>query len=208
VRGAVARAVLATVVGGVVAALLFLIMVQGSFRQGYTDLDFNHVLGTLVQGTAEEQTGTTDAFGVVGDTAGPTGLYVTLVAAVVLMAFHGLVIARRVRRPWPIQGLALGVVTFLVVGLVFCGVAEVRLDTPTGLFGVDAGGMTPVVLGLSSLAFGLFGARCYSLVADAAWWEVRETDAAAAIESVTGLEDRDESLELAEEGPEQRRVGA
>lgn len=185
---AAARAAVAVVLSAVVGALLFLIMVQGSFRQGYTDLDFNHVLGTLVKGTAEEETGTTDALGVVGDTAGPTGLYATLGAAVVLMALYGLVLSRLVRRPWPIKGLALGVVTFLVVGLVFCGVADARLDTPTGLFGIDSGGMTPVVLGVSSLAFGLVGARCYDLVAGAAWWEPHEEDLVAAIESVAELE--------------------
>jgi hypothetical protein len=204
----VAREALATALSAVVAALLFLIMVQGSFRQGYTDLDFNHVLGTLVKGTAEEETGTTDAFGVIGDTAGPTGLYATLGAAAVLMAFHGLVLRRLVKRGWPIQGLALGVLTFLVVGFGFGGVAEARLDTPTGLFGVDAGGLTPLVLGIPSLVFGLVGVRCYELVANAAWWEERETDLVAAIESVAELEEPDESLELPEEGPEERRVGA
>jgi hypothetical protein len=185
---ALARAAVAVGLSAVVATLLFLIMVQGSFRQGHTDLDFNHVLWTLVQGTAEEETGTTEAFGVVGDTAGPTGLYATLAAAAVLMALYGLVLSPLVRRPWPIKGLALGVVTFLVVGLIFCGVADARLDTPTGLFGIDSGGMTPVVLGVSSLAFGVVGARCYELVAGAPWWEPREEDLVAAIESVAELE--------------------
>lgn len=185
---AVARAAVAVVLGAVVGTVLFLIMVQGSFRQGYTDLDFNHVLGTLVQGTAEEETGTTDAFGVIGDTAGPSGLYATLAGAAVLMALYALALSFLARRPWPIEGLALGVVTFLVVGLVVCGVADARLDTPTGLFGIDSGGMTPVVLGISALGFGLVGARCYDLVTGAAWWEPQVEDRAAAIESVAELE--------------------
>ena len=144
--------------------VVFLIMVQGSFRKGYTDLDFNHVLGTMIKGSAEEETGASEALGVVGDTAGPTGLYATLAGAVVLMLRStALVITPLVRRHWAIQGLVLGAVTALVVGLVFCGVADARLDTPTGLFGVDAGGITPVVIVLCSLGFGLVGARCYSL---------------------------------------------
>lgn len=204
----VARTAVAIAVSAVVAALLFLIMIQGTFRQGYTDLDYNHVLGTMVKGTAEEETATNEALGVVGDTAGPTGLYATFLAAAMLMLFHSLVITRLVRRSWPLQGLVLGVVTALVVGLVFCGVADSRLDTPTGLFGADAGGAAPLAIVLSSLGFGLLGARCYSLVTSASWWEPREEDVAATIESIAELEERDGSLELPEEGPEERRVGA
>ena len=119
---------------------------QGSFRQGYTDLDFNHVLGTMISGSAEEERTTGDALAVVGDTAGPTGLYATFAGAAVLMALFGLVIVPLVRRRWTIQGLVLGVVTALVVGFGFCGVADALLDTPTGLFGIDTGGMTAVVM--------------------------------------------------------------
>ncbi len=203
-----ARAALGVALGAGVAAVIFLIMIQGCFRQGYTDLDFNHVLGTMIQGSAEEETGVSEAFGVIGDSAGPTGLYATLVGAGVLMLFHALVIHRFVRRHWVVQGLVLGAVTSLVVGLVFCGAADARLDTPTGLFGVDAGGMTPLIIVCCSLGFGLVGARVYSLVMGARWWQVREEDAVAAIESVAELEPAEGSFELAEEGPEHRRMGA
>jgi len=202
-----ARAAAGVAVGALVAAVIFLIMIQGSFRQGYTDLDFNHVLGTMIKGSAEEQSGVSEAFGVIGDSAGPTGLYATLIGAGVIMLFHALVIHPLVRRRWVIQGLVLGGVTALVVGLVFCGVADARLDTPTGLFGVDAGGMTPLIIVCSSLGFGLVGARCYSLFVSGGWWEVKEEDVAAEIESVAELEPADSSLELAEQGPEQGRVG-
>lgn len=199
------RAVVAVVTGAVLGSFVFLIMIQGSFRQGYTDLDFNHVLGTMIRGTAEEKTGTSSAFGVVGDTAGPTGLYATLIGAGVLMVVFAVAVAPLVRRHWTIQGLALGAVTALVVGLVFCGVADARLDTPTGLFGAESGGITPLVIVLSSLGFGLMGARCHSLAMSASWWEEREEDVAAEIESIAELEP---SLELPEEGGEHRRVGA
>jgi hypothetical protein len=205
---AVARAALGVALSALLAAVTFLIMIEGSFRKGYTDLDFNHVLGTMIEGSAEEERGASEAFGVIGDSVGPTGLYATLIGAGVLMLLHALVIHPLVRRHWVIQGLVLGVVTSLVVGLVFCGVADARLDTPTGLFGVDAGGMTPLIIVCCSLGFGLVGARCYSLVVGERWWQEYEEDAVAAIESVAELEPAEPSFELAEEGPEHRRMGA
>jgi hypothetical protein len=202
----VVRALVGIGVSALAGALVFLIMIQGSFHRGYTDLDFNHVLGTLIKGTAEEST-TSEAFGVVGDTAGPTGLYATLVGAGVLMLIHALVIHPLVKRRWLVQGLVLGALTALVVGLGFCGIADARLDTPTGLFGADAGGMTPLIIVCSSLGFGLAGGRCYGLIAADSWWEVRQEDVAATIESVAGLEPSGASLELTEQGPEHGRVG-
>jgi hypothetical protein len=203
----VLRIVAAIVVSGVVGAVLFLIMTEGSFRQGYTDFEYSHVLGTAISEAAEEPSRSTEPFAVVGDTAGPLGLDATVIAAIVLMAFHALVIDRLVRRHWAIQGLVLGAVTALVVGLVFCGIADARLDTPIGLFGADADGMAPVVLVLSSLAFGLVGARCYSLIASPSWWVPREEDVAAQVEIITEIVAEDDSLELAEEGSEKGRVG-
>jgi hypothetical protein len=195
-------------IGALTGAVVFLVMIQGAFRHGYTDLDFNHVLGTLIRGSAEEVTGQGSALSVVGDTAGPVGLYATLIGAGVLLLVHAVLIAPFVKRPWWVQGLVLGAVTSLVVGLVFCGVADARLDTPTGLFGVDAGGLTPLVIVLCSLGFGLVAARCFSLITSQGWWEETIEDEAAAIEAVAELEPDEGSLELAEQGPEQGRVGA
>jgi hypothetical protein len=203
---AVVRRVTAVAVGAAMGALAFLVMIQGSFHEGYTDLDFNHVLGTMIRGSAEEQRGG-DAFGVVGDTAGPTGLYATLLGAGVLLLIHALVIVPLVRRHWVVRGLVLGAVTALVVGVGFCAVADARFDTPVGIFGVDAGGFTPVVIVLCSLGFGLVASRCFSLISSPEWWEVREEDVEAVIESVAELEPAGaSSLELAEQGGEERRV--
>ncbi len=186
----------AILVSAVAAAVVFLIMIQGAFRQGFTELDYNDVLRSLVESSTEEDAGEL------------TGFYATVVAALVLVVFHGLVVTRLVRRGWLVQGLALGAVAALVVGLVFCGYADSRLEAPIGLFGVNAGGIAPVAIVLSSLGFGLVASRCYRLMTSAGWWEVHEVDEAAAIESVAELEPAEGSLELAEEGPEDRRMGS
>lgn len=199
------RFVVAVVVAAAVGTAIFLVMVQGSFHKGYTDLDFNHVLGTAVKGTTLKDTQAREALGLVGDTAGPVGLYSGLLGAAVLMAIYGLVI-RRVHRHWALTGLGLGVVTFLVIGLA-APIADVRQDEfPTGLFGVDAGGFTVVVLGLSALGFGLVAARCYDLIASADWWEPTES-VLDDVELVTDV-DGEGSLELPEQGPEQGGVRA
>lgn len=187
--GRVTRAVVAPIVSGAVGAIAFLIMIQGSFRKGYTDLDFNHVLGTLIEGDAREIDRATDALGVVGDTVGPTGLWATVVLGISVMAVHELVVTRLVRRHWTIQAIPLAVLTMLAVGLLFCGLASRRFDTPTGLFGVDAGGITPIVIVVSSAGFALVGARVHDLATRAAWWEERPDPLAqSALEEVAGID--------------------
>jgi drug/metabolite transporter (DMT)-like permease len=199
------RSVVAVIVAAVAGAAIFLIMVQGSFHKGFTDLDFNHVLGTAVEGTTLKDTQAREALGLVGDRAGPIGLYSVLIGAAVLLAVYGLV-ARRVHRHWVLQGLGLGVVTFLVIGLA-APIADARQDEfPTGLFGVDAGGFTVVVLGLSALGFGLVAARCFDLIMSTDWWEPAEAEIDE-VEAVTGVKE-DGSLELPEEGTEESGVRA
>jgi hypothetical protein len=205
-----ARAITRFVVGVVVAAVAgtatFLIMVQGSFHQGYTDLDFNHTLGTAVKGTTLRETQAREALGLVGDSAGPIGLYAGLIGAAVLLAVYGLVI-RRVHRHWVLTGLGLGLVTFLVIGLVYAPIADARQDEfPVGLFGVDAGGFTAVVLGLSALGFGLVAARCFDLITSAHWWEPAEAEDDE-VAAATGVDEHG-SFELPEQGPEQGGMSA
>jgi hypothetical protein len=198
----IGRFVVGVVVAAAVGAAVFLVMIQGSFHKGYTDLDFNHVAGTAVKGTTLRETQEREALGIVGDSAGPIGLYSVLVGAIVLLAVYGLV-TRVVHRHWAIQGLGLGVVTFLVVGLIVAPAFDARQDEArTGLFGVDAGGFTAVVLGLSALGFGLVAARCYHLIDSADWWEPRESTVDEVFE-VVGEVEEEPSLELPEQGPEQ-----
>lgn len=203
----IGRFVTAVAVGGVVAAVVFLIMVQGSMHKGYTTLDFNHVLGSMIQGTSSEVT-THRALGVVGDTAGPTGLYYSFLLGIGLLTFHGVVIAPLVRRHWVIQAIPLAIVVFLLVGLVYCPLADDRFPGTVGLFGVDAGDHGPLVLGLSSLGFALIGSRCFSLMTSPSWWRPRKVSMERALEESVGeIEPVPASLELAEDGPEQGRMG-
>lgn len=186
--GRVTRAVVAPVISGSVAAIVFLVMIQGSFHKGYTTLDFNHVLGTLIEGGAREVGSTTDALGVVGDSVGPTGLRATILLGIALMVVHELAIAPYLRRHWLIQAIPLAVLTNVAVGFVFCGLASARFDTPTGLFGVDAGGATPMVIVLCSIGFALMGARIHELARHAAWWKARPDPLADTdLEHVAGL---------------------
>ena len=167
------RAAVAPVLSGAAGAIVFLIMIQGAFRQGYTTLDFNHVLGTLIQGQSVEVGTTDEALGVIGDSVGPTGLWATILCGIGLMVVHELVITRLVRRPWPIQAIPLSALTILAVGVLYTGLADARFDTPIGFFGTDAGDLTPLVIVLCSIGFAIIGARVHKLSTRASWWEPR-----------------------------------
>ena len=139
---ALARGVAGVLIGGIITALTFLIMAQGSFRQGIMDFDWGHVLGTCHPRLGRGETGG-QALDVIGDTAGPDALYATLIAGVVLLAFHALVVVRLVRKPWPVQGLVLGVVAFLAIGFIYMPYVDANLDTPIGPVGLGPGLLDP-----------------------------------------------------------------
>ncbi|MGD9570429.1 MAG: hypothetical protein AB7V62_00915 [Thermoleophilia bacterium] len=190
--GRIARSIVAPVISGATAAIVFLVMIQGSFHKGYTDLDFNHVLGTLIEGDADEVGSTQEALGVVGDSVGPTGLWATIVGGIILMAIHEFVITRFVRRRWLIQAIPLSVLTIFAVGVVFAGIADARFDTPVGWFGMDSGGISVIVVLLSSIGFALVGARIHDLASRAWWWETRPDPLAEeTLEDLAGIETPD-----------------
>ena len=185
---ALARSVAGVLIGGVVTAIVFLICVQGSFRQGITDFDYAHVLGTAIEGTATEESGA-EALGVIGDSAGPTALWTTIIAGIVLFAFHALVVARLLRRRhWVVKGAALGIVGFLAIGVIYIPYVDAQLDTPVGAWGVDQGGMTPLVFLGSSLIACIVGARCYDLAERASWWEEEKVAVDEQLAEITGLD--------------------
>jgi hypothetical protein len=187
--GRVARAVVAPVISGAVGAVVFLIMIQGSFRKGHTTLDFNHVLGTMIQGETQEVGSTDSALGVIGDSVGPTGLWATIICGIALMVVHEAVVTRVVRRHWLIQAVPLWIITSLAVGVLYTSLADARFDTPIGFFGVDAGSLTPLVILLCSLGFALVGSRAHDLATTAAWWEKRPDPLAEGnLEEVAGIE--------------------
>lgn len=184
-----ARMVAAPVISGSVGAIVFLVMIQGSFRKDHTTLDFNHVLGTLISGETAEAGGTTEALGVVGDRVGPTGLLATVLGGIALMVIHELVITRLVRRHWLVQAIPLWVLTVIAVGVVFPAAADARFDTPTGLLGTDAGSLGPLVILLSSAGFALVGARIHALAAGARWWQPHhEGIGGTSLEQAAGLD--------------------
>ena len=141
----VARTISAIVVGGVVAAICFLIVIHEAERRGYTELDFNHPLGTIIEGRQSEDATTRAALGVIGDSAAPTGLMVTLVLGVLAMAVFALAIVPLVRRGgWIVQGVVLGAVTFLALGLIYPPLASRHLGESLGPFGASYGRGTVV----------------------------------------------------------------
>lgn len=196
---AVARAIAGVLMGGVVAAITFLICVQGSLHEGITDFDFAHVLGTAIEGGATEETGS-EALSVIGDSAGPIALWTTIICGIVLLAFHALVIVPLIRRSWVVQGLVLAVVLFLAIGLIYVPYVDAQLDSPIGPWGADQGGWTPFVFAGSSVITALVGARCYDLARRARWWRAETVHVDEQLAELTGL---DESLELPEEGSEE-----
>jgi hypothetical protein len=196
---AVARGIAGVLIGGPIAAVVFLVCVQGSFHEGITNFDFSHVLGTAIEGNAMEKTGA-EALGVVGDSVGPTALWTTIACGVVLLAFHALVIVRLVRRSWVVQGLVLALVMFLAIGLIYVPYVDAKLDTPIGPWGADQGGWTPFVFAASSVIASLIGARCYDLAERPDWWQPKRVHVDEQLAELTGV---DESLELPEQGSEE-----
>jgi hypothetical protein len=199
---AIVRGIAGVLVAGGITAIVFLICVEGSFHKGITDFDFAHILGTAIEGTATEKTGG-QALAVIGDSVGPTALWTTIACGIVLLAFHALVIVRLVRWGWVVQGLVLGLVLFLAIGLIYVPFVDARLDTPIGPWGADQGGWTPFVFAASSVIATLIGVRCYDLMARASWWQEESVGVEEQLAELAAVEG---SLELPEQGPEEGLV--
>lgn len=168
------RMLAAVVISGAVAALTFLLMIQGAANRGYTDLRFNRGLGEAV-GARGRETRSDEALGIIGDPTGPRGFYASIVAGILLLAVHGLVIDRIARRPWYVEAIPLWILTYLLLALVYGPLVDSRAsDVPGGLFFAEASSGTPWVVLACALGFALVGSRCYSLIRGARWWEEKD----------------------------------
>lgn len=186
---AAARWVSAVIMSALIAGAAFLIVAEWFEGRGYTEVTFNHSLGVLIGGEGTEAR-TSAALGVSGDTAAPTGLFWFALLSLLVMVVYGLTVHRFLRRPWYIQALPLALAAFLLVMLVYMPLIDGPSveDVSVGPFGLDAGGATPVVFALASLAYAVLAARVFSLAASAAWWEVKEVRAEDALAEIEGME--------------------
>lgn len=186
---AAARWVSAAIMGALVGGSAFLIAAGWFEGRGYTDVTFNHSLGVLIGG-AGTQARTDAALGVSGDTAAPTGLFWFALLSVLVMAGYGLTVHRLLRRRWYIQALPLALAVFLLVMLVYMPLVDGHSaeEISVGAFGLDAGGATPMVFALASLAYAFPAARVFSLAATAGWWEVKEVRAEDALAEIEGID--------------------
>ncbi len=194
----VTRAATAVIVSGAVAATCFLIVIHEAERRGYTELDFNHTLGSIVQGKQAEDLTSRTALGVIGDSAAPTGLLWSVLLGIAAMVVFALAVVPLVRRGWIVRGLVLGAVVFCAVGLLYPPLASDYLEEDLGAFGSGFGTATVVAFLLSSLVFGIVGSRCHSLIASAAWWTPRGEVLDEALEEIDMGKPREPSLEFTE----------
>ena len=178
-------------VGGVLGAAVWLVVVQEGRTMNHTDLDFVRAMALIFEAEGTDRRAT-----------GSAGLYLTLGAGVLLIVLHALVVPRLARfreRCWWVQAIPIGVVSYLLWG------AVMSPTRPSGFFGVNAGGITSAITFLvGAAAFAIVAVRCYTLITSNRWWEDKENDIARSLDEI---EARPRSLELAEQGPEQGRVG-
>ncbi|MDX6555754.1 MAG: hypothetical protein QOD86_1949 [Miltoncostaeaceae bacterium] len=188
----VIRQVLGVAAGGVIGAAVWLVVVQEGRNLDLTNLDFVRAMALVFQADGADRRAT-----------GSAGLYVTLGAGVLLVLIQAalLPLVPRLRgRSWWLQAVPLGIVGFLLWGVVL---SPAR---PSGFLGLDAGGATsPVVFLAGAAGFAIAGWRCYTLISGAEWWEDKEQDLTRSLEQIEG---QPRSLELAEQGPEQGRIGS
>lgn len=192
------RQVAAVVVGGVLAALAWMFVLQEGhtgniFGVTWTDHDFPDGLGHAVGAK---------------DTA-KAGLYLTLALGVLVAALY-VALERRLPGPGIVKGLMFAPIPFLVWGLVFTPLVDSRqvlreadfVFLPTGVFGVEAGGATIISGIAASVIASVILARVTALVRSPEWWQDHpDVGHGLGGDGVSGL------LEFAEERPEQGMEG-
>lgn len=190
-RGAV-RHVVGVVVSGVLGAAVWLVVVQEARNLDLTDLDFVRAMALIFEAEGTDRRAT-----------GSAGLYLTLGAGVLLVALHALIVPRLSRfrgRGWWAQAVPLAAAAYLLWG------AIMSPTRPSGFFGLQAGGITSALSFLAGAAgFAIIAVRAYTLITSERWWEDKEQDIS---HSLDAIEARPRSLELPEQGREERRVGS
>jgi hypothetical protein len=163
----VGRRCAAVLVGGVLAALAWMFVMQEGhtgriFGATWTDQDFPDGLGHAA-GASNTARG---------------GLYLTLLLGVGLAALFVAIRARLPGRGF-VKGLWFAPIPFLLWGLVFAPLVDARqvlrgadfVFLPTGVFGLKAGGGTIVSGVVASLIAGAIIGRVVQVMANSTWWE-------------------------------------
>lgn len=195
------RHIAGVVVGGIIGAVVWLIVMQEGSERHWSDHDYNQMVGQVVVDRT-------------GDVA-KTGFWVTLVLGIALAAVYAVVVEPLVGRARRVRAMFLfALVPFLLWGLVLSPGVTAYKDTaldvaretiPGGAFGLDGGGATLVLGMIASMLFALAVTRIYRLMCEPEWWRARGGDHAMAQGVLDELTSR--SLELSEERREEGREG-
>ncbi|MEW6582898.1 MAG: hypothetical protein AB1416_09075 [Actinomycetota bacterium] len=193
------RHIAGVVAGGVLGALLWLIVMQQGPEHELTDHDFNQIMGQVFVDRSAD--------------VAKAGLWGTFAFGILIACLYPPVFHRMERHRGPVvAAAAFAVVPFLLWGIAFSPVVTAFVDVPTGEaprhipggpFGSE-GGAAAVILGLvASAVYATMASRAYSLMSRRDWWERRYRRSGIAQETIVEIVG-DPSLELAEQVPEER----
>jgi hypothetical protein len=202
----VTRRVVGVVVGGLVGAITWLIVMQEGYKRGVTDHDYNRVMGQVFKDATDPD-------------VARTGYRATLVVGVIMAAIFALVVHRWTRdKRGIIAALWFALVPLLAWGLLLAplvdayrptGVGQEPVPIPGGVFGLDGGFWTLPLAMAASLLVSLVIVRSYRLMSTASWWRTRPVAPGEAVHDIVGLADVTPlSLELPEERAEDAGKGS
>lgn len=170
------REVIAIGLGAFVAAILWLVLVEGVLP-GPETTEFNHPLGEMIRGVPDDEATSDSALGVVGDPVGPTGLWATVGIFAALLVIQRVVFEPFMKaRNLFVRPIPLAVLAYVLWGVLFTTLADDRVGLGAGLFGVDDGAATVITYAIASYLCALGGTRIIELVRTVAWWTPRGQD--------------------------------
>ncbi|HMN99905.1 MAG TPA: hypothetical protein PKD59_10870 [Miltoncostaeaceae bacterium] len=177
---AFARFTTAVAVASALGAASFAITCTFAERLGLTSLRFGHDLEMLTGDGASRAAQGAD----VVIRVSPRGIFASLVIAAVLVLTYAGIVEVLGHRSWRVGAAALSIATFLVAGLVFGPYVNAhvpRSEGVAGVFGVDAGLLTPLVLAAASAVFGIVVARVHGLIRSPEGWPTADVPASAIV---------------------------